>query len=122
MCVILGFSITLREAVLSIGENLTILDSVISDSMSGFLKDPPQDGCGGNVALYSNSIGKTLRIVNSLLTGGSTVGLGGFPPGGNLCVLKGKLILERSTPALRADGRRAGVRGRLERAARGTTG
>jgi hypothetical protein len=72
-------------AVVAYNENLTILDSVISDSIAA--------GCGGNVALirYTGSPLVTLRIVNSTLTGG-TAGVGG-----NICVFGGRLILERST-------------------------
>jgi hypothetical protein len=81
-------------AVLSNGENLTILDSVISDSRTGFFQDPPDFLCGGNVALlnFAGVSGVTLRIANSLLTGGHSDG-----DGGNLCVIEGKLILDRST-------------------------
>lgn len=83
-------------AVYSNGENLTIVDSVISDSESGFQVDPPFDGCGGNVAL--SEANATLRIVNSLLTGGTVIGFGA-ESGGNLCVLDGTLLLERTTLA-----------------------
>jgi len=80
-------------AVLSNGENLTILDSVISDSRTGFFQDPPDFLCGGNVALlnFADVSGVTLRIVNSLLTGGHS-----DSDGGNLCVIAGKLVLDRS--------------------------
>ncbi|MEP7013216.1 MAG: IPTL-CTERM sorting domain-containing protein [Acidobacteriota bacterium] len=81
-------------AVLSNGENLTILDSVISDSRTGFFKDPPDFLCGGNVALvnFAGVSGVTLRIVNSVLTRGYSDGFGG-----NLCVAAGKLVLDRSS-------------------------
>lgn len=82
-------------AVFADSENLTILDSVISGSMSGLAQDPPVAGCGGNVGFLGTS-GGTLRIADSTLTGGTAVDLGpSF--GGNLCVVGGKLILERST-------------------------
>jgi hypothetical protein len=80
-------------AVAAVNENLTILDSVISDSRAGIDTDPAVPGCGGNVALIE---GGALRIVNSLLTGGSTTGPGSSA-GGNLCVVSGRLLLERST-------------------------
>jgi hypothetical protein len=82
-------------AVLANGENLTILDSVISNSSAGDLEDA---GCGGNVA-FAGAGGATLRIADSTLTGGNAVGSGVFPRGGNLCVVGGTLILERSTLA-----------------------
>jgi hypothetical protein len=86
-------------AVFATDENLTIRDSVISDSRAGDQKDPPDDGCGGNVAFYAAnaSSGGTLHIMDSLLTGGSTIGLFSPPSGGNLCILNGQLLLERST-------------------------
>ena len=85
-------------AVLANGENLTISGSVISDSMAEFAQDPPTFVCGGNVALLGlgGVSGETLRIVNSLLTGGTVSGIGS-PSGGNLCVVDAKLVLERST-------------------------
>ena len=52
-------------------------------------------GCGGNVGFLSSN-GETLRIADSLLTGGAAVSIGPSL-GGNLCVIGGKLILERST-------------------------
>ncbi|HWM92858.1 MAG TPA: choice-of-anchor Q domain-containing protein [Thermoanaerobaculia bacterium] len=79
-------------AVIAIEENLTILDSVISDSRTGLLFDPISEGCGGNVAQQ----GGILRIEDSTLTGGNAEGVGGST-GGNLCILDGSLILERST-------------------------
>jgi hypothetical protein len=81
-------------AVVGLSENLTILNSVISDSISGFDIDPPFNGCGGNVGFE----GGTLRITNSRLTGGTAIGIG-LSFGGNLCVVEGRLILERSTLA-----------------------
>ena len=85
-------------AVFANGENLTILDSVISDSTTGLQQDPPAFACGGNVALsnFAGVSGVTLRIVNSLLTGGTSLGIGG-QSGGNLCVVSAQLVLERST-------------------------
>ncbi|HEV7669438.1 MAG TPA: IPTL-CTERM sorting domain-containing protein [Thermoanaerobaculia bacterium] len=85
-------------AVLANGENLTILDSVISDSTSGVPQDPSPAACGGNVALVNPAevSGLVLRIVNSLLTGGTTQSVSGTA-GGNLCVMAAKLILDRST-------------------------
>jgi hypothetical protein len=82
-------------AVFAQGENLTILDCVISDSTSGFQADPPTDGCGGNVAFFGLT-GETLRIADSTLSGGRTLSIG-FTNGGNLCMSRGTLILERST-------------------------
>ena len=83
-------------AVFAESENLTILDSVISDSTSGAAtEDPPPNGCGGNVGFFGTN-GGTLRIVNSTLTRGTVDGID-FLLGGNLCVFKGRLILERST-------------------------
>ena len=79
-------------AVMVVGENLTILNSVISDGRSGQGSDPIFDGCGGNVSLDGGS----LRIVNSALTGGMAEGAGGSG-GGNLCVFGGSLTLERTT-------------------------
>jgi hypothetical protein len=78
-------------AVVAIGENLTIVDSIISDSRAGQSVDPVSDGCGGNIALE----GGTLRLVNSVVTGGFADGIG-TSLGGNLCVF-GTLSLERST-------------------------
>jgi hypothetical protein len=83
-------------AVLADRENLTILDCVISDSVSGIEIEPPEGGFGGNVAFFGTG-GETLRIADSRLTGGSAGGGGGL--GGNLYVTEGKLILERSTLA-----------------------
>jgi hypothetical protein len=84
-------------AVFAESENLTIVDSVISDSTSGAAEDPPPNGCGGNVGFFGTS-GGTLRIVNSRLIGGAARGLD-FLAGGNLCVYKGRLMLERVTLA-----------------------
>lgn len=81
-------------AVFAQGENLTILNCVISDSTSGFQADPPTDGCGGNVAFFGLT-GETLRIADSTLSDGRTLSIG-FTNGGNLCVSRGTLILERS--------------------------
>jgi hypothetical protein len=81
-------------AVFADSENLTILDSVISDSSSGLDEDPSAAGCGGNVGFVGTG-GGTLRIADSTLIRGAAVNIGpSF--GGNLCVFKGKLILERS--------------------------
>jgi hypothetical protein len=81
-------------AVFADSENLTILDSVISNSSSGLDQDPPAAGCGGNVGFFGDG-GGTLRIADSALTGGMAVNIGpSF--GGNLCIIAGKLILERS--------------------------
>jgi hypothetical protein len=77
-------------AVFAASANLTILDSLISDSRAGLFS--PSDGCGGNVALSGGS----LRIVNSALTGGTSES-GGESRGGNLCVEPGNLSLERTT-------------------------
>jgi hypothetical protein len=86
---------TAGGAVFADSENLTILDSVISDSRSGFEIEPPELGCGGNVGFFGTG-GGTLRIADSTLTGGVTGG--GGPSGGNLCMFQGgKLVLERST-------------------------
>lgn len=87
-----GFSPGEGGAIFADDENLTILDSVISESLSGINQTPPGDGCGGNVG----SFGGTLRIANSTLTGGTTQGLG-LHSGGNICVTFGTFILERST-------------------------
>jgi hypothetical protein len=82
-------------AVFADSENLTILNSVISDSSSGLAQDPPLAGCGGNVGFFGDG-GGTLRIADSALTGGVAVDLGpSF--GGNLCIVAGQLIVERST-------------------------
>lgn len=86
---------TTGGAVLANGENLTILDSVISDSSAGDIEEP---GCGGNVG-FAGPGGATLRIADSTLTGGTTGGVGISALGGNLCVVEGTLILERSTLA-----------------------
>jgi hypothetical protein len=83
-------------AVFADSENLTILDSVISDSSSGLDEDPSSAGCGGNVGFVGTD-GGTLRIADSTLTRGTAVNIGSPSFGGNLCVFKGKLILERST-------------------------
>ena len=83
-------------AVYATGENLTILASVISDSTSGLAQDPQVAGCGGNVGFLGAS-GETLRIADSALTGGTAVDIGPPSFGGNLCVVGGKLTLERST-------------------------
>ncbi|HEV7509600.1 MAG TPA: IPTL-CTERM sorting domain-containing protein [Thermoanaerobaculia bacterium] len=82
-------------AVFVSGENLTILDSVITSSTSGVPFDPEVPGCGGNVGSFGLNVG-TLRIANSTLTGGRSVGISGSN-GGNLCVNGGRLILEEST-------------------------
>lgn len=81
-------------AVFADGENLTILNSVISNSSSGLPQDPPVAGCGGNVGFFGRGVG-TLRIADSALTGGTAVGIG-TSFGGNLCVFEGRLLLERS--------------------------
>lgn len=86
--------VTSGGAILADSENLTILDSVISDSTSGFFADPPTDGCGGNVAFFGTN-GETLRIADSTLTGGRALSISSSF-GGNLCVPTGKLLLERS--------------------------
>jgi len=86
--------VTAGGAILADRENLTILDSVISDSTSGFQADPPAEGCGGNVAFFASN-GETLRIADSTLTGGRTLSISSTF-GGNLCVSNGKLLLERS--------------------------
>jgi hypothetical protein len=92
-------------AVLLSGENLTILDSVISNSTSwGHTGSPSFGGCGGNVA----SSGGTLRIANSLLTGG-TADFEGYESGGNLCVFGGQLLLERSTVSGGSAGTGGGI-------------
>ncbi len=77
-------------AVYSKGENLTIVDSEISESVAETLSIA-SPGCGGNVAL-SGLNGETLHIVNSTLANGNVLG-----GGGNLCVADGRLILEQST-------------------------
>jgi hypothetical protein len=82
-------------AVFADSENLTILNSVISDSSSGLDEDPSSAGCGGNVGFVGTG-GGTLRIADSTLTRGAAVNIGSPSFGGNLCVFKGKLILERS--------------------------
>jgi len=79
-------------AVAVLNENLTILDSVISDSRAGRSAAPPSNGCGGNVALREG----TLRIVNSRLTGGIAEGVGAST-GGNLCAVGESLRLETTT-------------------------
>lgn len=79
-------------AVMVVGENLTILSSVISDGHSGMGFDPGVDGCGGNVSLNGGS----LRIVNSALIDGFAETFG-QSTGGNLCVFEGSLTLERTT-------------------------
>lgn len=84
---------TFGGAILANGENLTILDSVISDSSAGDIEEP---GCGGNVA-FAGMGGDTLHIADSTLTGGVAGGSGVPPGGGNLCLTGGTLILERST-------------------------
>src|SRR3954470_4411794 len=86
---------TTGGAVLADGENLTILDSVISSSSAG---DIEEGGCGGNVG-FAGTGGATLRIADSTLTGGNASGIGLSSDGGNLCVVGGTLILERSTLA-----------------------
>jgi hypothetical protein len=91
-----GHSDQVGGAVLSNGENLTIQDSVVSDGKSGV--SGPGQGCGGNVALFGSvgGSGVTLRIVNSLLSGGTSTGTGA-QGGGNLCVVNARLVLEEST-------------------------
>jgi hypothetical protein len=79
-------------AVAVLNENLTILDSVISNSRAGRSTAPPSNGCGGNVALREG----TLRIVNTRLTGGTAEGIGAST-GGNLCAVGESLSLERAT-------------------------
>ena len=79
-------------AVAVLNENLTILDSVISDSRAGRSAAPPSNGCGGNVALREG----TLRIVNSRLTAGTAEGVGAST-GGNLCAVGESLRLETTT-------------------------
>ncbi|HEV7669442.1 MAG TPA: IPTL-CTERM sorting domain-containing protein [Thermoanaerobaculia bacterium] len=81
-------------AVFANGENLTIQNSVISNSRAGSEEGSPTFECGGNVALFGSG-GQTLRVEDSLLTGGVVGGLGD-PAGGNLCILGGRLVLERS--------------------------
>lgn len=92
-----GASASLGEggAVGAYSENLTILDSVISDSFTGQLEPEPGAGCGGNVALLRDTESPivTLRIVNSTVTGGNSY----VGNGGNICMFGGRLILERST-------------------------
>ncbi len=92
----LGMPLPYGGAVFSHGENLTIQDSVVSDSTVTSVGLPVQRNCGGNVALLGlgGANGGTLRIVNSLLSGGRTEAGGS---GGNLCVELGTLHLERST-------------------------
>lgn len=68
---------------------------MISNSTSGLQEDPPVLGCGGNVG-FSGVGGGTLRIADSTLSGGKAIGIGASF-GGNLCVLEGRLVLERST-------------------------
>ena len=82
-------------AVFSEGENLTILDCVISASNSGFPKDPPAAACGGNVG-FVGSGGGVLRIANSVLTGGRAHSVSQVT-GGNLCIMGGSFTLEQST-------------------------
>lgn len=91
-----GMPLPYGGAVFSHGENLTIEDSVVSDSAVTSVGLPVQRNCGGNVALLGlgGANGGTLRIVNSLLSRGRTE-IGGA--GGNLCVELGTLHLERST-------------------------
>src|SRR5918999_1898939 len=85
-----GHALDAGGAVSVIGENLTILNSVISNSRAGAPFDPPTPGCGGNVALGSAGTGG-LRIVDSTLTGGLAEGIAeSF--GGNLCISGGSLI------------------------------
>ena len=69
---------------------------MISDSSSGLAEDPPAAGCGGNVGFFGDG-GGTLRIADSALVRGAAVNLGGLSFGGNLCIIAGKLVLERST-------------------------
>jgi hypothetical protein len=100
-----GFSYDDGGAIFAENENLTILNSIVSDSTSEGSVEPPDPGCGGNVGFYGYS---TLRIVNSILTGGrggDVVAPGS--QGGNLCVIYGRLLLERST----VSGGSAGVGG-----------
>jgi predicted outer membrane repeat protein len=94
-------------AVVAYGENLTVLSSVISDSISGFFADPPANACGGNVG-FLGSGSETLRIVNSLLFNGRAESISASA-GGNLCVVQGRLILERSTLAGGVAGFGAGL-------------
>lgn len=91
-----GMPLPYGGAVFSHGENLTIQDSVVSDSTVTSVGLPVQRNCGGNVALLGlgGANGGTLRIVNSLLSEGRTEKGGA---GGNLCVELGTLHLERST-------------------------
>ena len=91
-----GMPLPYGGAVFSHGENLTIEDSVVSDSTVTSVGLPAQRNCGGNVALLGlgGANGGALRIVNSLLSGGRTESSGA---GGNLCVELGTLHLERST-------------------------
>src|SRR6185436_18722023 len=58
---------------------------------------PPEFDCGGNVALvnFAGVSGLTLRIANSLLTGGTALGIASSS-GGNLCVMSSRLVLDRS--------------------------
>ncbi len=79
---------SLGGAIYSRGENLTLLRSVVSNSTVG-LPGSFDTSCGGNVAL-ADLTGLlptlTLRISDSLLTGGAVVGGGAGAGGGNLCV------------------------------------
>lgn len=90
-----GMPLPYGGAVFSHGENLTIQDSVVSDSTVTSVGLPVQRNCGGNVALLGlgGANGGMLRIVNSLLSGGRTETNGA---GGNRCVELGTLDLERS--------------------------
>jgi hypothetical protein len=90
-----GFSALAGGAVFADSENLTILDSVVSNSTSGVQQDASPPGCGGNVGFFGTT-GGTLRIANSTLTGGVSMGITSAM-GGNLCVFQGGFLLERST-------------------------
>jgi hypothetical protein len=91
-----GFSALAGGAVFADSENLTILDSVVSNSTSGVQQDASPDGCGGNVGFFG-ATGGALRIANSTLANGFTLGINSASSGGNLCVFQGTLLLEQST-------------------------
>jgi hypothetical protein len=71
-------------------ENLAILASTISDSsVSG-------GSCGGNILLFAPGSSPTLRIEDSVLTGGHAQTLLGASAGGNLCVAGARVLITRS--------------------------